>query len=111
MLLNIVDFIGNFHPVVVHLPIGILLVAVLFEFLSGKEKYTSLNTAVRISLLIGMIAAVLACITGFLLSKTDDYDDVLISRHQWFGIGAAVISVLAFYLHKKNYRHIRWLML
>ena len=111
MLLNIADLIGNFHPVIVHLPIGILLVAVLFEFLSRKEKYASLNTAVRISLLVGMFASVIACITGFLLSKTDDYDDLLISRHQWFGIGAAVISIVTFYLHKKNYSHIRWLML
>lgn len=104
------DFIGNFHPVLVHLPIGILLVAVLFEFLSRKEKYTSLNSAARISLLVGMISAVLACITGFLLSQADDYDPTLISRHQWFGIAVALISIVAFYLHKKNYRHIRWVM-
>lgn len=105
------EFIGNFHPVLVHLPIGILLIAVLFEFLSRKEKYNQLNTAVGITLLLGSISAVLACITGFLLSKADDYDPVLISRHQWFGIAVALVSILAYILHKKNNRHIKWVMI
>ena len=105
------DFIGNFHPVLVHLPIGILLVAVLFEFLSRKEKYNQLNIAVGITLLLGAISAVLACITGFLLSKTEDYDATLITRHQWFGIAVAYISIIALYLHKRNYKQNKWVMI
>jgi uncharacterized membrane protein/mono/diheme cytochrome c family protein len=97
-----VEFIGRFHPVLVHLPIGILLIAALFQFLSGKEKYKSLNSAVGIALFWGMLSAVASCISGFLLSRSDDYDESLISKHQWFGIAVAVVSILTYYLKKKN---------
>jgi uncharacterized membrane protein/mono/diheme cytochrome c family protein len=105
-----IEFIGHFHPVLVHLPIGILLVAVLFQLLSQKEKYKSLGTAVGISLLVGVISAVLSCISGFMLSQSGDYDEQLVSRHQWLGIATTVISLLAYYLYKKQKGFLKWVM-
>jgi len=102
ILENITEFIGRFHPVFVHLPIGILLVAALFQWLSRKEKYQSLSTAVSIALFWGMISAILSCISGYLLSNSGDYDGDLISNHQWFGIAVASISILAYGLNRRN---------
>lgn len=107
---TITEFIGRFHPVLVHLPIGILLLAVVFYFLSYKKKFEVLRPAVNISLLLGTVAAVASCISGFLLSQSGDYDEALASKHQWFGIGVAAISVLTYYLAKKNSNYIKWLM-
>lgn len=101
-LFSIPEFIGRFHPVLVHLPIGILLLAALFQLMSRKEKFKSLNTAVGISLFWGTLFAIASCISGFLLSNTDDYDEALIFKHQWFGIAVAVISLIAYLLNKKN---------
>ena len=95
------EFIGHLHPVVVHLPIGILLIACLFHFLSMREAHSSLRSATRISLLIGMITAIVACISGYLLSISDDYDEQLLTRHQWSGIAVAVVSVLFYFLYRK----------
>ena len=60
MLITITDFIAHFHPVLVHLPIGILLIAALFQLLSRKEKFQSLNIAVGIALFWGMISAIVS---------------------------------------------------
>ncbi len=109
-LLNIADFIAHFHPLLVHLPIGILLIAAVFQFLSRKEKFQSLNVAVGIALFFGMFSAVASCISGFLLSKTDDYDESLIGKHQWLGIAVAVTSVIAYILNKKNSWFTKWVM-
>lgn len=109
-LLSITEFIGRFHPVLVHLPIGILLIAALFQLLSSKEKYQSLYTAVTIALFWGMLSAVASCISGFLLSKSDDYDEALISKHQWLGISVAVVSAIAYYLQKKNNKQVKWIL-
>jgi uncharacterized membrane protein/mono/diheme cytochrome c family protein len=106
VILSIAEFIGRFHPVLVHLPIGILLIAVLFQFLSGKEKYKSLDTAVGIALFWGMLSAVASCISGFLLSRSDDYDESLINKHQWFGIAVAVVSVIAYFLKRGNNKYL-----
>jgi len=102
ILENITEFIGRFHPVLVHLPIGVLLVAALFQWLSRKEKYQSLSSAVSIALFLGMISAILSCISGYLLSNSGDYDGDLISNHQWFGIAVASISILAYGLNRRN---------
>jgi hypothetical protein len=83
ILENLTEFIGRFHPVLVHLPIGVLLLAALFQWLSRKEKYQSLSFAVSISLFWGMISAILACISGYLLSNSGDYDGDLVSILLW----------------------------
>ncbi len=107
-LFSLVDFLGSFHPLLVHLPIGVLLLAALFQFLSQKEKYQSLTSAVGISLFIGMLSAIASCISGYLLSGTGDYDEAMIFNHQWSGIALAVISIFAWYLNWKG-RQITWI--
>lgn len=101
MLLSIPEFIGHFHPLLVHLPIGILLTALFLYWLSRKEKYRSVKEAVPVVLLCGAIAAVLSCITGYVLSNVDDYDKTIVGWHQWMGISVAVLSILL-YLKIRN---------
>ena len=93
MILTISEFIGRFHPLLVHLPIGILLVALLFVALIQKEKYKALQHALPVVLLAGSLSAVVSCVTGYLLSVTDDYDTSLVNFHMWMGIAVAIISL------------------
>lgn len=94
MLLSLTEFIGRFHPALVHLPIGILLMGILLQWLSASPKYNVSDTVVRIVLLIGTACAILSCITGFFLSSSDDYETDLVSLHMWMGIGVAAASLL-----------------
>ncbi len=94
MLLSITDFIGRFHPVLVHLPIGILLVGILLQWLSAFSKYNISVDVIKIVLLIGTATALLSCITGYLLSGSGDYDEALVSLHMWMGVGVAFTSLL-----------------
>ena len=50
MLLSLPDLIGRFHPVLVHLPIGILLLACFFQILTIKNRFTVLQPAIPIML-------------------------------------------------------------
>ena len=95
------EFIGHFHVVLVHLPIGILLLACVFQWLERKSRFSSLHAATGIALFIGMLSAVLAAITGYLLSLKGDYDEQLVSKHQWFGISVACVSIAMYYLYRK----------
>jgi uncharacterized membrane protein/mono/diheme cytochrome c family protein len=96
------EFFGRFHVVLVHLPIGILLLACVFQWLERRSKFSSLHAATGIAFMVGMICAVLAAITGYLLSLNGDYDEQLVSKHQWFGICVAVVSILMYYLHRRS---------
>jgi mono/diheme cytochrome c family protein/uncharacterized membrane protein len=94
VLLTVSEFIGRFHPVLVHLPIGILLIGILLQWLSASSKYNVSAEVVKIVLLIGTFTAILSCITGYLLSGSGDYDEDLVSWHMWMGIGVAFASLL-----------------
>jgi uncharacterized membrane protein len=101
VLLSVTEFIGHLHPVLVHLPIGILLLACLFLWQSRKDRYAHLQPAINIILLLGMISAIAACVTGYLLFQTGDYDDDAVALHQWLGISVAVVSMLTFFCRRK----------
>lgn len=96
MLLTITEFIGHLHPALVHLPIGILLVALLLIWLSKKERYNLSPALISLVLLIGAISAVITCVTGYLLSLSGDYEADLLSWHMWMGIGVAFASFLLY---------------
>jgi uncharacterized membrane protein len=86
------EFIGRFHPVVLHLPIGILLLAIVFDWLSRIKKFRSLKKSVRISLWIGFGTALLSCITGYILSQSGDYEAGSVRLHQWFAISLTILT-------------------
>ncbi|MCU0401407.1 MAG: hypothetical protein MUE75_10435 [Algoriphagus sp.] len=61
MLSFVFPLLGRFHPILVHLPIGILVFGVLLIFLSKKEDKTYLP-AIQLAFLLGSIGGLLACI-------------------------------------------------
>ncbi len=97
-----IELIGRFHPVLVHLPIGILLLASLFQWLVVKESYKRLEPAIGIALFWGMLSAIGSCISGYLLSQSGDYDEQLVNSHQWLGISVAVVGILQYYLYRRS---------
>ena len=96
-LLDILTFSGRLHPLIVHLPIGFLLLATLFNLLAYTRRFRYLQQAVPITLLAGFAAAVLACIFGYLLSLRGDYDVAALGNHKVSGISLAAISGLLYF--------------
>lgn len=94
--------IGRFHPIVVHLPIGILILAFAFDLISLQKKFRHLKKAVRPALFLGTCGALVSCITGYFLSLEGGYAEGLLSKHQYLGIGTAVLSFLLFFLRKSQ---------
>lgn len=96
MFSTITEFIGRFHVLLVHLPIGFLLIGLLLQWISSKEKYNVSKEVITVIIFCGMIAAILSCITGYLLSLSGDYDEGLVGWHMWMGISVASISFLLY---------------
>lgn len=80
----ITEFIGHFHPVVVHLPIGILLFAFILELISLKSK-NNFTQAIFIATLLGTFFAIISATLGWLLSLDGGYDEKLLNNHQYAG--------------------------
>ncbi|WP_126248353.1 DUF2231 domain-containing protein [Chitinophaga rhizosphaerae] len=97
ILLDIFTFSGRLHPLIVHLPIGFILLALLFNLLSYSRNFGYLQQAVPLTLLTGFIAAVLAAVFGYLLSLKGDYDVDALNRHKVSGISLAAIAGLLYF--------------
>lgn len=100
ILLNIPEFIGRFHPILVHLPIGILLLGCLFQLLTIKVQFNFLRPSLPIICLLGGLAAIFSCVSGYLLSESGDYDGELVDLHFWMGISVALISLLLYLMYR-----------
>ncbi|WP_299552386.1 DUF2231 domain-containing protein [Seonamhaeicola sp.] len=92
---DFVLFLGRFHPLVVHLPIGFLFFAFMLELLGRKKQYEALTSAVPLALLSGFVSAVLACVLGYMLSLSGDYEQGMLDSHFWFGIVTTVLVLVA----------------
>lgn len=93
---------GRFHPLVVHLPIGIIVVAVLFECLGFFRRYEHLKNAVVLVWLLGAITSILSCVAGLLLAQDGGYEEEVLSQHQWAGIALALLTTLIYFLKVKR---------
>jgi len=103
MLLDITAFSGHLHPVLVHLPIGFLLLAILLELLSYSKKFQHLASAVSIVFLSGFIAAFASSISGYLLSLAGEYDYQRLTNHQYAGMLVTVVAGLLYMMSTKTF--------
>ena len=65
---DIILFFGRIHPLVVHLPIGFLLLAGLAEISSKWKKFNPIQGFVHYIWLLGVISAFFAVLFGYFLS-------------------------------------------
>lgn len=89
------EYIGRFHPLLVHLPIGILLFGFAL-MLYQKFRKVDLTEAISLAWLAGAIAALLSCGAGWLLAQSGDYETEAVQVHQWTGLATAALSFLTY---------------
>ncbi len=89
--------IGNFHPVVVHMPIGILMFAFILEIYQRIKPTENLGISIKFALGFGVISALTAIGTGLLLEENGAYDADLLFRHKWMAISLTVVSIIIFF--------------
>ena len=98
---EIVKYLGNFHPVVLHLPIGAFLFTLL---LFAYQKFTKikLTIPIRLGLIFSFISAIVSSILGFILQFYGEYDNSLVNFHMWLAVITTLLIGLIYFLHKKN---------
>lgn len=88
-------FAGRLHPVLVHLPIGFLIIAGVLEIMNRTLQSDVLDGGIFVVLALSAVAAVFAAISGSLLSLTGGYNPGHMNWHKWSGIIVAIGSVAA----------------
>jgi len=96
----LLSFLGKLHPLILHMPIGFLLLAFMMEIHDRWKKTSRFQEAISFTLFWGMLSAIIAACTGYFLSNNGGYEATLLRNHQWLGIGVAVLSIVVYYLNK-----------
>jgi len=82
------QFLGRFHPTVVHLPIGLLLLVPLLE-LAGRYRPALLEAAMFI-LSLSVLSCLLALVLGYLLAYGSGDAGAGVARHMWGAIALTI---------------------
>ncbi|MEQ8218399.1 MAG: c-type cytochrome domain-containing protein [Arenibacter sp.] len=98
---DILLFLGRFHPVVVHLPIGFIVMAILIQLAAHWPKFSALGIYIPLAWLMGAVSALFAVVFGYLLSLSGDYDENTLFYHQWGGVALMLLSFGCYIIHKK----------
>lgn len=92
------QFFGRLHPLAVHFPIGLLVVALFLECLTLGGKRQGLRDGINWMVWLGALFAVAACLLGWLLATFDDYSGDLVQTHQNLGIATAVLAAITAFI-------------
>ncbi len=95
-------FLGRFHPLVVHLPIGFLIMAVFAQFATSQPKFHPLKPFLKYFWGLGAFSAALAVLFGYLLSLSGDYDEDILFWHKWSGVAVLACSIACYFISKKQ---------
>ena len=95
-------FVGRFHQLMVHLPIGFLVLASITQFATRLPKFHPLKPFLKYLWGLGAISAALAVVFGYLLSLSGDYNEDTLFWHKWSGVGVLAFSIACYYISKQG---------
>ena len=94
---DLAQFLGRFHPLIVHFPIAMLFL--LFVLESAGLAAGHLRQASGFVLGLATTAAIAAAGVGWLLAWSGGFEGSLVTRHMWGGVALAAACVACWGLY------------
>lgn len=92
--------LGNLHLLLLHLPVGFVVVAVMLEWWTRQDEAG--RGVVERVLAANAAFAILTAAAGLVLAEQGDYPELALGRHRWAGVICAVLGVLAWWLRARR---------
>src|SRR5580704_13369576 len=98
--------VGRLHPLILHFPIVVLIMAMVLEFFRFKESlrteklYHDFTTYLWLT---GALFAAITAIMGLFLSKEPGYEGDTLQWHKWFGVIVVFVSTLIYWCRSKQW--------
>ena len=109
--------IGRLHPLLVHFPIALILLAAVAEIFASVMDARQWNVVAMACLRVGAISAVGAAAAGWLMARMPGVDpSATLEWHRWFGTATAAMAVMAVWIttageRSTTTRRIDWIAL
>jgi uncharacterized membrane protein len=87
---------GRLHPLLIHFPIGLVLVAAMAELAATVTKVRRWHVVAVVNLRAGAVLAVAAAIAGWILASAPGVErSATLEWHRWLGTIAATAATAA----------------
>lgn len=96
---EIIYFLGRFHVLVLHVPVGVLLLAIGMELIARWPRFhvdgrSPIEPAMPIIWGFGALSAVATVALGYMHASEPGFSGAGVSNHRWAGTALAFVAVL-----------------
>ncbi len=92
--------IGRMHPLLLHLPIGLFVLAVILWLFKKNVEANSFQKIFILTLHVAAFTSLLTALMGFFLSREGGYDETILNRHKFLGVTSAMLSFILLIVYK-----------
>lgn len=92
------EWLGRFHPLLIHFPIGILVMAAAAVLLLKGKSFEKYRSTIRFLYLVGTLFVGLSIASGLILAQSASYEYDNLFWHKWSGIGLGILGLTLFYI-------------
>ena len=85
------QFLGSFHPLIIHFPIALLLLVPILEFAGRSSRFSHLRLSAGLVLGLATVSATVAGFFGWCLARNGGYSGALVTQHMWAGVVLAIL--------------------
>ena len=86
-----VQFIGHFHPLLVHFPIALFLLVPILEIAGRSARFAYLHLSVSFVLALATLGATTAALLGWCMGRSGGYSGMLVTQHMWGGVVLSIV--------------------
>ena len=95
------QFIGRFHPSLVHFPITLFLLVPILEIVGRSARFAYLRLSVSFVLALATVGATSAAMLGWCMGRSGGYSGRLITQHMWGGVVLAILCWVCWLLRTR----------
>jgi hypothetical protein len=99
---QLLQFLGRFHLLAVHLPIALLVLVPVMELAGRSRHFPFLLPSADFILGVATCGAIVAGALGWCLARSGGYSGPLITQHMWGGVCVAIAAWLCWLFRARS---------
>lgn len=101
--MDFIYFLGRFHVLVLHIPIGIIVAIFVLELLARKEKYQHLAAASGFLWMAAAVSAIITVVLGYMHFAEGSFVGPSGAQHRTFGTALGIIITVVAVLRTSKF--------
>ena len=97
-------FLAPFHSVVLHLPIGFVLLACVFEVCAMRRPNSEVRGMIGLTHFLCIFASIATIALGLMRAMDGGYEEKALDSHKWWGVAVGFLTIGTLILHHAAFK-------